>query len=62
MYVGRVCAFESENRANFVRVANEQALAQVAVKTNCSRVRTSTIIQQLGLCLGGDLLVVASTP
>ena len=57
--VGRLGAFDNENGTNFVRVAKEQALAH-SHKKNCSRVRTSTIIQQLRLCLGGDLLVDAS--
>ena len=60
--VSHVCAFENENKANFGRVAKDQALAQEAVKTHCSRVRTSTIIRELRLCLGGDLLVDASEP
>ena len=56
--VGRLGAFDNENRTHFVRLAKEQALAH---EKNCSRVRTSTIIiQQLRLCLGGDLLVNAS--
>ena len=45
--VGRICAFDNKNRANFVRVAKEQALAQSAVKMHCSRVLTSTMIKEL---------------